>query len=315
MNTLTEDLLTKTDIDRLLVASPGEGLHTALKETYLAPYLLKVEEDVAEAIEMQLLEARNLIGAIAPRLLPVELLWVQHDIHNLRLFAKAAGAGLSYEALESHMSTRGSFKPAYLFERAQNQSLNGLEAGWQEAYDNAVRSMEGEGGSVDTVFDRLYFKTIERKAQASGDAFLKRFTKTLIDLYNLKARLRTLAYPQVATGVEHIQGGSFAASEIETKEQIMAGYQSLGGEAFWREAVEAYLTTGNTTQLDARADDYLLTMTREAAYDMFSTASLVLYYLRSKQAAANIRTVITLRDGGLGEDRIRPNLRVAYVKE
>ena len=34
-NALSEELLTKTDIDRLLVASPGEGLHT-LKETYLA---------------------------------------------------------------------------------------------------------------------------------------------------------------------------------------------------------------------------------------------------------------------------------------
>ena len=38
--------------------------------------------------------------------------------------------------------------PAYLFEKSQNQSLNGLEAGWQEAYDNAVHSLETEGESV-----------------------------------------------------------------------------------------------------------------------------------------------------------------------
>ena len=249
------------------------------------------------------------------RLLPVELLWLRYDIHNLRLFAKATGANISYEALETHVSESGMHDPAYLFEKSQNQSLNGLEAGWQEAYDNAVRSLETEGESVDTIFDRLYFKTIQHKAEVSGDVFLKRYVKALIDLYNLKARLRTIVYPQVANGIRHIEGGTFAASEIETKEQIMSGYQSLGGENLWREAVEAYLSTGNTTQLDARADDYLLTITREAAYDMFSTASLVLYYLRSKQAAANIRTVITLRDGGLEEDRIRPNLRLAYVKE
>ena len=262
-NALSEELLTKTDIDRLLVASPGEGLHTALKETYLAPYLLKADEDVAEAIESQLLEARNLVAAVAPRLLPVELLWLRYDIHNLRLFAKATGANISYEALETHVSESGMHDPAYLFEKSQNQSLNGLEAGWQEAYDNAVRSLETEGESVDTIFDRLYFKTIQHKAEVSGDVFLKRYVKALIDLYNLKARLRTIVYPQVANGIRHIEGGTFAASEIETKEQIMSGYQSLGGENLWREAVEAYLSTGNTTQLDARADDYLLTITRK----------------------------------------------------
>jgi vacuolar-type H+-ATPase subunit C/Vma6 len=192
--------------------------------------------------------------------------------------------------------------------------LNSLEDGWQTAYNEALRVSE-DGQSADTIFDQLYFDTITRKAITSGDTFLQQYTRTVIDLYNLKAQLRILVHPQVASGVKHISGGSFGVGKIETKEQILAIYQTMGGQTVWRSAVESYLESQNTTELDARADDYVLSMTREAAYDMFSSASLVLYYLRSKQSAANIRTLITLRDAGVTEDKITPNLRTAYVKE
>ena len=44
LNTLANFLLSKTDIERLMVASPGVELQSALKETYLAPYILKAQK-------------------------------------------------------------------------------------------------------------------------------------------------------------------------------------------------------------------------------------------------------------------------------
>lgn len=315
-NTLAEMLLTKTDIDRLLVAAPGDELHTALKETYLAPYLLQTGEVIPAAIEKQLIEAKETLERIAPKPALLEVLWVQNDIHNLRIIAKATSGGLSYEAYEAQLSRRGLYEPSYLAELAESQSLNRLQSGWQETYDEAIRMIAGgEAANVDQLFDGLYFTTIRAFAQWHGDQFMLRYVKTLIDLYNLKSRLRVLAHPTIAASTPHVEGGSFAANEVETKEQILSAYTALGGDAHWRDAIDYYLATGNSTRLDARADDYVLTITREASYDMFSPASLVLYYLRSRYAAANIRSIIVGIDGGMTEASIRPNLRLAYVKQ
>ena len=315
-NTLSEQLLTQNDIERLLVAAPGEELHTALKETYLASYLLQTNESMAEAISNQLLEAKQVLTQIAPKSAVLDILWVQYDVHNLRIIAKATFAGLNYEQYEAQLSDRGLYAPVYIAEMATSQSLNRLEQDWQETYDEALRVLgANEQTNVDALFDALYFDTIRRKAQLHHDAFMLRYTKTLIDLYNLKSRLRTLSHPDIAFGGAFVSGGNFAQSEIETKEQVLQAYFSLGGEAHWRDAIEFYTSTNNTTQLDARADEYVLTMTREASYNMFSPASLVLYYLRSRQAAANIRTIIVSRDGGMEEETIRPNLRTAYVNQ
>jgi vacuolar-type H+-ATPase subunit C/Vma6 len=48
---------------------------------------------------------------------------------------------------------------------------------------------------------------------------------------------------------------------------------------------------------------------------MFSSASLVLYYLLCRQAAANIRTIVVGRNSGQSEEAIRANLRLAYVND
>ena len=48
---------------------------------------------------------------------------------------------------------------------------------------------------------------------------------------------------------------------------------------------------------------------------MFSSASLILYYLRTRQAAANIRTIVVGRTSGQSVNAIRANLRTAYVNQ
>ena len=45
-NTLKQFLLTKTDIERLLVVESDAELHTALKETYLAPFVAEEKSTV-----------------------------------------------------------------------------------------------------------------------------------------------------------------------------------------------------------------------------------------------------------------------------
>lgn len=317
LNTLAGFLLSHTDIDRLMVAAPGADLESALKETYLAPYILKATEDVIpSAIEQTLIEAKQLIHRIAPNGNMFRVLWVQYDIHNLRVFVKAQAKGLSFEECAPFTSDRGTYSPAVLFEYAEKGELNRLRAEWQEAFDTAARLVSaGELDKVDGVLDQAFFSAIQSIAQGESDQFMKKYVRGLIDMYNLKSRLRAVTYPQVNFTPVFITGGTFAQAEIETKEQVFSALEKLGGFDFWRSAVEYYQETGNTTRVDARADEYILMLAKEASFDMFSSASLVLYYLQCRQSAANVRTIVVGRNSGMKEEDIRANLRMAYVNQ
>lgn len=314
LNTLGTELLSQTDMDRLLVAEPGAELATALKETYLAPYVLQVpNEDVAEAIEATLVEAKKLIHRIAPDGDVFRVLWVQYDIHNLRVFAKATATTKTFDDLADYTSNRGIYLPADLHAHAEAGTLNRLQIDWQVAYDAALRYVEaGELDKVDGVFDELLFTTIKRTSVKHGDKFIKKYVAGVIDTYNARATLRRLRLGSTVMQPEFVTGGTFAASELANVDAVTAAFETLA-PGYFTSAVESYQATGNTSELDARIDDYLVTITRSAAVDMFSSASLVLYYLRARQAATNIRTIVVGRNSGMDTDAIRANLRHAYV--
>jgi len=317
VNALTQFLLTRTEIERLLVAAPGTELQSALKETYLAPYIVRVpSESVAEAIEQTLIDAKRLIHRIAPQGDMFRVLWVQYDIHNLRVFAKTQVRGVALELCRSQLSARGIYDPQYLAEQVESRNLNALQSGWQEAYDAALQAAERSGvRAIDQIFDQLYFTTSTRIALSAHDPFIHRYLATYIDLYNLKVRIRQLRHAAVVERTPFIPGGTFGADTIETIEQVFMQLARFGGESFWAAAISHYQTTGHTTRLDARADEYLVHIAKEASYDMFSAGSLVLYYLLCRQAAANVRTIVVGRENGQSEVDIRANLRLAYVNE
>lgn len=317
VNALSEFLLTKTEIERLLVADSGADLQSALKETYLATYVVRVpDESVSLAIEETLRHAKKLIHRITPQGDMFRVLWVLYDIHNLRVFAKASTAGLSYEDCKPYLSERGIYTPSYLYEHVENNTLNNLQISWQDAYNEAIQStVDGDLSTLDGIFDTLYFTTSKRIVESVGDAFIRTYLQAVIDLYNLKSRLRHLKNETVRFTPEFVDGGTFGPGLIETQENVLAMFETLGGSKYWASALEYYKETGNFTQIDSKAADYLVLIARQGSYDMFSSASLVLYYLKCQQAAANIRAIVVGKNSGLEAADIRSNLRLVYVNE
>lgn len=317
VNALEQFLLSKADIDRLLVAEPGEDMQAALKETYLAPYVAHVpNEDVSLAIEQTLIDAKRMIHRIAPVGDMFRVLWVQYDIHNLRVFAKATVKKLSFDECRPLLSERGIYNPEYLYSHAEKGTLDFLQPEWQEVYTKALQTVaEGKLDEVDGIFDELYFTTSKRIVRTVGDDFMKTYLSHFIDLFNLKSRLRHLRNEAVKLQPAFVEGGSFGPEQIETLEDTLAMFARFGGSDFWKEAIEYYQTIGNTTSIDARSGEYMLTLAKEGSYDMFSSASLVRYYLKCRQAAANIRIIVVGRNSGVKESAIRANLRMAYVND
>ena len=176
-NTLRQFLLTKSEIERLLVAKAGADLQSALKETYLAPYVTHVESgDVSEAIEETLIEAKRTVHQIAPNGHMFTFLWVQYDIHNLRVYAKARANNLSFEECAAFVSRRGVYDPKYLFTVTEKSELDFYQSGWQAAFDQAVKLVaEGKLDAIDTLFDDAYFATSQAIVEKSGDQFVQTY--------------------------------------------------------------------------------------------------------------------------------------------
>lgn len=317
VNTLAQYLLTKSDIERLLVAQAGPELESALKETYLAPYVLQTKNgDVGEAIEHTLIEAKRLIHRISPCGDLFRVLWIRYDIHNLRVFAKAKVKKLAFKDLESLMSNRGIYDPAYLFEVAEAGRLNSLQIGWQEAFAEAVLyAEEGALDKVDGVLDEVLFATMKRIAEYYKNPFITNFVINEINVHNLRSRLRRLQHQTVHFAADYIAGGTIPARAMESKDAIYAAFETLASADFWRSAIETCKETGNTTELDVRCREYLLMTAKEASRDVFSAASLVLYYLQCQQSATNVRTIVVGKNSGMSVEDIRANLNFAYVNE
>lgn len=317
VHTLEQFLLNKNDIDRLLAVDTSEEVHTALKETYLAPYIASAaDENVSLAIEQTLIDAKKLLHKISPEGDMYRVLWIQYDIHNLRVFAKAKVKGLSFEDCLPLLSKRGVYSPEYLYSHVEKETLAFLQKGWQSAYETALRKVEaGELDQVDEVFDELHFSTSKNIASEYGDDFIKKYLSAVIDLHNLKSKLRYLKHETLGSSPVFVKGGTISADKIETEEAVLTAFSKLGGENFWKEPISYYQTVGNSTSIDARAGEYLITLAKAASRDMFSSGSLVLYYLKCRQAAANVRIIAVGKDSGMKESAIRANLRMAYVNQ
>jgi vacuolar-type H+-ATPase subunit C/Vma6 len=316
-NVLSEFLLSKTDVERLLVASSGAELHQALKETYLAPYIARVPgEDMATALEATLIEAKETVYNIAPKGKGgmLRILWIQYDIHNLRAFAKGTARQYTFEQCLPYLSLRGGYTPEHTYKKIETGRLDDLFPGWQNAYDQALELVTaGKLDLVDGLFDELVFTTDKTIIDNYGDKFMESYFSLLVDFHNLKSRLRHLQNETVRFHPEFVEGGSLRRDTLESESDVLAAFTRFGGEAYWREGVEQYQNTGSSALLDARTAEYLLDFTKNAAGDMFSSASLVLYYLKCRQAAANIRTIVVGKESGMSEADIRANLRMAHV--
>ena len=136
-------------------------------------------------------------------------------------------------------------------------------------------------------------------------------------MYNLKSSLRGFRYPQLKDITIFVGGGEMTKDRFESEETVLKAFERIGATDFFKSAIEYYLETGNSTRLDARIDEYLLSLAHEIRTKdfMFAAASLIAYYLECRQSAANVRTIVVGKNSGMNEEDIRANLRMAYVRE
>jgi vacuolar-type H+-ATPase subunit C/Vma6 len=312
---LEKELLSESDVERLLESAQGEKLTQALKETYLSQYMVgESTEDIFNALEKSVTEAKHLISRIVPEPKIFDFLWVRYDLHNLRVSLKAKKANLSVEEITPYLSEFGKYSPETIFEHITAGTLNRLEVEFATVYEQAEKAMSEQGvAEADLLIDLGYFELTKRLAQEVRDTSISNIVKLQIDLHNLKTRLRTLVVERFDSKTWFVSGGNLRLADIETKEQVFTALLDYGGEQHWRESIDLYTKEGHSTLIDVRADDHMLATVRNMSNDIFSPASLIAYFLNCQNSAKIIQTIIVGKEGGQSDAFIRTQLRTLYV--
>ena len=85
----------------------------------------------------------------------------------------------------------------------------------------------------------LQFEDISQSSGLQGDSRWYTGT-TMIDINNLKARLRVLKNETFDFKPTFTEGGTISEEKLETEEDVLSAFAKFGGADYWKEAIEYY---------------------------------------------------------------------------
>ncbi len=313
---LEQSLPRLSDYERLLSTDNEDSFLLAIKETGLNfDYSqIKKRSELLPALENIIISAKNLLQKISPEKTPLQILWLSHDIHNLRLMARAIRTDLEWEDIKKLTSEAGIYDPRYVWQKVQAKRLDDL---FFAQVQNVFKRAEDIGlDKLDELFDSLYFDIGQSFIEKTKDRFLKNYWLSFVNLHNLIGHLRWLENKSVNFSLKLItKTGVLRVDKLNSSEEVLQEFIKFGGENFWREAIEYYQTGRGTTKINIKMREYCLWLAKKQASDMFSSASLVLYYLKCLQAIDNLRMITIGKNSGMDLSEIKSNLQTMYVSK
>ncbi len=310
--TLENNLLTETQLERLLTAKSVPEAFKTLQDTFLAPYLAKHEKtDLSLAIEQSLAEAKKILTFISPDPNLLDILWLKYDYHNLKTIIKGKIAGLSDEEIKANCFNTGKFETDKLLKAYDEKKLRFIDNDLEDARAEAEEYKEI--ADIDIILNNKYLEHARKISKSAKNGFVKQYVSIIIDLYNLKSALRTIHFVDKPKAEPFISRCQFDKKDLEDEKNVLDNFKRFGGEKMWSTAIEDFKKTGDFSLIEKASDEYVFSFMKIKSYDMFSPASLFSYFSAMKNNVQIIRIVITGKKAGLPESEIRFTLRKLYI--
>jgi len=247
------DLLSDTQLERLLSAKSVEEAYHSLSDTFLSPYVAsKSQAELPKLLRQSLIDTKEYLESIEPEKGMMDILWLRYDFYNLKTIIKGEKAGLSDEEILENCYDIGTVVPSEMLRIVREDNFNILELEFGDTYKDAVK--QDTVYSIDIAINKGYFRTIKRIATTSNNSFLNTFATLLIDLFNIKTQLRMSSLGELDINF-FIDGGSVRKESLDTKDKIFDALKGFGGEALWKDAIAQYQELGHYTLLEKTADD------------------------------------------------------------
>ncbi len=308
---LETTLLSETHVERLLGAKSVPEAFKVLQDTFLAPHLHEHEKsNLGKALDAAITETKRFLSSVAPDPELLDVLWLKYDFYNLRTIVKGTRAGWEPEQIAETCFATGKYTPEALLKAYEENTLNYLSRHLGKAADK-MRTEENIA-QIDITANIYYFKAIQEIAERKHDPFVHEFVKLLIDLFNVKTALRGIHLKDAGVTAPHIPGGRFQHKDLETEKQILEQFAALGGEEWWKAAIDEYKETGDHALIEKASDEYIIKFLKERSYTLSSPVPLFSYFTARKNNVQLVAGIITEKEAGLSEGEIRHIFRTPY---
>lgn len=310
---LETTLLTEGQLERLLGAKDVEEGYKVLHETFLGEYLTQPQKTpLSRVLRKSVTLAKQLLVSIAPEPKLLDYLWIRYDFYNLKTILKGKRSNLSDEDILEKCYFASKYEPKALLLCVARGDFSGVDEHLASAYEEAKSAKEV--WRIDISMNTWYFRTIHEWAQKEDNGFLREYVALTVDLFNLRTRLRVLAFGDATPLPElFISGGTLLRQDMETREQVFEAFARFGGEGYWKEALSEYEEKRSFAALERLADDFVLTFLRSRTVDVFSPVTLFAFFWARRNNAQLIQTVMTAKEVGTSEKEIRYVLRRLYT--
>ena len=301
--TMTTNLLTEAERERIIGAESVDALVEVLKETHFGTAIAQTE-DIDHALGKAMAEARHELERLAPDPHLLKVLWLRYDFYNLKTILKRQHEGYD-AATEEDLVTMGT----HSFQTLEKAVQTGNGATLHNALNAAFKSAPKDLHALDHHMEVKYLAAALEEAELADKPFAVRYVRLLTNLYAILSCLRAHARGDAPT---LIAGSDCSAKDIQSVEALLNRLSHVGFSRHWNNAIERYRESGNFSELDKAADDYMMKWLKRQSIVLHSPAPVFAYWHVFRENVQLIRAALTAKKVGMDEKTLREIIRTSY---
>jgi len=311
-------ILDKTDIERMVDASDFFASFKVLNDTDYADNLLEVEpENYRLALERDFSQLHDLLEDIIPDPNLFKLIFLEHDLVNLKLLFKA-----KYFSQEVDNLLREN--TIYRANRLKEFVFNQKDTGLDDEIKNLINEAKKEIGEdtrpdfIDSVLTKKYFALKLSLAAKIKNKLIIDLVKTEIDNANLTIWLRAkrLDLNKEKLTERLIESGNIYLSKlIKLYGEDLKSLRPLFAIYYDQKVVDSFdifCEKNYLFELEKALQDFKIRICQKVKMIADGPEVVIAYYLAKETALTNIRLILTGKFNKISAEEIKNTLRQVY---
>lgn len=308
-------------LNRIIDSASPEDAVKILQETEYAAHMsgMKRAEDYEVILSGELRRVYRLMYEICPVKSVVDVMSVKYDYHNIKVLIKSRILDRDFSNL---LIPIGMIELEKLQLSIKNDNHSDLPFFMRDAIEKIQDDFAKykDPQRVDIIADRYMFQHMLSISMETGDDFIEKYVKTIIDFTNLKALLRIKKQKKSREFLNDVivEGGYIDCDKIESlllesAENIPVRLNYTDYAELLKAGIEAYVKNGSVNFIEKLMDNYLVAMIRDTKYVSFSPEPVIAYIYAKENEIKLLRIILVGKINKISPELIRERLRDNYV--
>jgi V/A-type H+-transporting ATPase subunit C len=335
VRSLEPKLLDMTEVERMLGAKNAKEAYKILNDLDYATHIGDIDkvEDFQVVIDAGLTDAKEMLERIVPDDRILDLTFLRYDFHNIKTVLKGMSRNKGQEEIRQQLLPLGRISIEAIekfFYEKDNASLP-LPVEYTEhikttiAETNALYEKKEDPRLIDLSIDKGLFSLLMTIANSTKNLFVIKFTKTWIDLTNVKTLLRVKVLKQEKYFRDNqlldelfIPGGTLPTYKFKDGMDVDVNsinnvFKGTDYEDTVIKGMEAYGKFKSFLYLEKYAEELLVNLARSSRYISVGPESVMAYFFAKQNNARIIRMIMVGQLRGIPQDMLRERLHKLYV--